>query len=715
MQRRRRRPVLRALTATVLLLAVLAVATAGAAVWLFDARATAPAIEAAVDRASGGRLALHGPFRLEPGLPPRLVAGDIAFRAADGTAELTVARLIARVALLPLLSGTVEVVRLDLVRPVLVLHAAPASPPPAPAVTKPPSGPVAATPVGRRVRFTVGAVRVTEGLVRWRGTTFAVPSFTAAAAAAGAPLLLAGEIVSAGWRLMLSGETGPAERLFDRAATTPWPVQLVLEGNTLRLAVRGGMTSPLRLRGYGVQVDLATTDLAPFTPFLSAPPPRLHDAALSVRLSDGGAALPEASALTLHVAGLDLGGLLPGLVIARADVAAPDLREPAPADVTASLRGTTVHLLGRVGPFGAALPVAFTAEAAALGQLRAAIEVAWAPRPTVRGALAASRLDLDALLAALTPPASPAPPPASAPPSPGVAPTPAQVFPDTPIDFAPLRGADADLRLTVAALQEGGITYSDVAGHLALSGGRLVLDPFTGDAPGGRLEGRLAVDAGPAVPPMALALRVPALALAPLAQALGHPGAVAGTAALDADLSAAGASPHALAASLGGHLTLTARDAEIDDALLAGALRGVLHAARLPEKLAGGAGTTTARTTLRCLDLRLLAAEGTVTVADLALDAARLAVQGSGTADLGSETLNLHLRPLLRVGPGLAVPVRLGGTLREPKVTLDAGAAGQRPPPATACAGPADGPSGAAEGEARLPKPADVLRGLLSH
>jgi uncharacterized protein involved in outer membrane biogenesis len=713
MQRRRRHPVLRALAATVLLLAVLAAAAGAATLWLFDAPAVAPRIEAAVVRASGGRLVLRGAIRLNVGVPPQLVADDVAFRAADGSVELTAARVAARVALLPLLTGTVEVARLDLVRPVLTLR--PASPSPAqaqaPAPPQAPAVPVAARPAGQ-VRFVIGAVRVRDGEVRWRGTTFAVPRLAAAAPSPGAPLLLSGEVVSAGRRLMLSGETGPAERLFDPAAVTPWRVQAVLEGSAVRLAVRGGMTSPLRLRGYGVQVDLAATDLTAFAPFLPVPPPALHDAALSARLTDGGAAWPEVSGLALHVAGLDLGAVLPGLMIARADVAAPDLRQPAQVDVTATLRGTALHLLGRVGPQGATLPVSVAAEATVLGQVRAAIDVAWAPRPAVRGTVAATRLDLDALLAALTPaPAAPSPNPGA----PAASPAPAAVFPDRPIDLAPLRDADADLHLSVAALLSGGLTYTDVAGHLVLAGGRLVLAPFAGDSPGGRLEGRVSVDAGQAVPPVALRLRAPALALAPFAEALGQPGAVDGTAALDADLTAAGASPHALAASLGGHLTLTAGDAAIDDALLADALRGVLRAARLPEKLAGGKAGELGRTQIRCLDLRLQAAEGIVTVEGLALDTARLAVQGGGTADLGAETLNLHLRPLLRVGPGLVLPVRLGGTLRDPKAALDAGAAGQRPLPPTTCAAPADGAAGAPEGEAKPPKPVDILRGLLTH
>ncbi len=236
-----------------------------------------------------------------------------------------------------------------------------------------------------------------------------------------------------------------------------------------------------------------------------------------------------------------------------------------------------------------------------------------------------------------------------------------------------LRRADADLQFSVAVLQTGGAAYSEVAGHLLLQDGRLALDPFAGQSPGGALDGRLAIDASVPAPPMALALHAPALSLAPLAAALGWPGALDGSATVDADLKATGTSPHALAASLDGHLALTASDADIDDALLAAALGGVLKAARLPANALGGVG----RSRLTCLDLRLRAHDGTVTVATLFAETPKLQVQGSGSVELGPETLNLHLRPMLRVGPGIVVPVRLGGTLRDPKPVLDSGAAGR--------------------------------------
>ncbi|MDA8253161.1 MAG: AsmA family protein [Rhodospirillales bacterium] len=709
MPRRRRRPVLRALLAGLLLLVALVVAASVAVTLLIDPNDFKPEIASAVGRATGVRLDMRGPIRVGWSLPPHLTADDLVLTAADGAATLRLGRLAARVALLPLLGGEVAIVRLDLLRPQLALTPPTVLPPAAPPAP-PPAAP--ARTGGPRLRLAVEAVHVRDGEVRRGALALAVPRLDGVAAAPGASLVVAGELVSAGRRFMLSGETGPLEALPGPAGAAPWPVQLVLQGEGARLAVRGTLT-PHGL-GYAVQADAAATDLTGLAPFLPVPVPALHDISVSARLAGAGLAPPEASALAVHVGGLDLGAAVPGLVLARADFAAPDLRQPIQADVQATWHGTPLHLLGTVGPLAVSLPLALAIAAPPALQAHAALTVTLAAHPALRGSLAVQRLDLDALLAALSPPRPAVPAPAA----PAPAPRPARLIPDRPFDLAPLRAADADLQITIAALQTGGATYADVSGHLVLQGGRLTLDPLSGQSPGGRLAGRLAIDAAAAPPPMALTLHAPALSLAPFTA-----GAIDSAAAVEADLTAAGGSPHALAASLGGHFALTARNGDIDTAVLAAMLGGVLHAARLPESALGTVG----RTPLRCLDLRLTAVNGSVTVASLFADTPSLAVQGGGRIELATEALNLHLRPLLRVGPGVVVPVRVGGTFADPKPALDAGGAARAllgagaPPESCGPAGeaapaPAQGAApGPAQAPAKLPKPIDILRGLLAH
>ena len=712
MPKRRRRPLLRALLAVVLLVVAVVAAATVAVALLVDPNHFKPQIEAAVARATGGTLALDGKIRIGLGLPPRVVANDIGFVGRQGTARLHLTRLAAQVALLPLLAGEVDIVRLDLVQPDLTLAAAPvAAPPPAPAAAPP------AAPGGSsgRLRLAVRAVHVVGGVVRRGALIVAVPRLDAVSAAPGGSLVLSGEAISDRRRLALSGEFGPVEALLAPRGAAPWPVQIAVEGTGARLAVRGTLTPPLGRVGYALQVDAAATDFAAVAPFLPWHLPPLQDASLSARVVGVGQAPPQVSALTLHLGGLDLGAWLPGLRLARADLTAPDLHHAAEADVQAILRGMPIALRGTIGPFGPTLPLALAVTAPPALTAQANGVVTLAAHPALRGTLAVQKLDLDALLAALphrNPPPVEAAPAAQAGPS-----RPPHVIPDTPFDLAPLRRADADLQITIAALATGGATYSDVAGHLVLTGGRLTLDPFGGNSPGGRLDGKLAIDAAAPAPPIALSLRAPALSLAPLAAAFGHAGALDGHAAIDADLKATGDSPHALAATLSGTFALSARDADIDNALLVQELGDVLRAAKLPEAALGGPG----RTRLRCLEVKLRAAAGIITANTLLLDSAKVAVQGSGTADLANETLNLRLRPMLRLGPGIVVPVRLTGSFAQPKPAIDtsaaarvalggAGASETCGPGGAAAAAP-----GAASPAMKLPKTLDILRGQLAH
>jgi uncharacterized protein involved in outer membrane biogenesis len=758
MARRRRGFLLRFVIGAVLVLFVLVVAAVGAAALLIDPSAFKPRIEAAVERATGRTLALRGPIRLAWRLPPGIVATDLALANPPGFSRPEMARigtLAARVALLPLLSGRVEIESIELTAPDVLLerdtagHAnwqfVPKSEGAAPAAT-----PAATAGSAQAPRFVVGSVRIRDGRFAWRdaasgrSATLGVPRLDLQPAGPDS-VTIAGDLLADGRTLALSGEVGSFARLLDPAATTPWPVQLVLQGEAARLAVRGTIARPLQGAGYALQVDLAATDLAPFAPFLPAPPPKLHDAALSARLTDAGAPLPEVTAMTLHVAGLALGPV----AIDRADITAPGLEAPLNAEVRGSVAGQPLAMKATVGALAATLgaggakpapvPVEASgtagaarfvvkgtlADAARLAgadlafalriadfaalrplagrelpawkdvaldgrlagdlegrgpltlrglalttpPLQATGELEWrrGSRPGVRGAIAAQRLELEPLLAAFAPP-----PPAAATPATPAPPSPARrarVFPDTPIDLAPLRTADADLQLAVATLTAAGVTFSDLAGHLVLTDGRLTFDPLALTAPGGRVEGRLAADA--ASSEVAVALHAPALALQPLAAAFGAPEAAVGTAFIDADLHGHGASPHALAATLSGRLGIATQDAEIENGYLISVLGTVLRAAKVPESALGGAA---GRSRVRCLALRVAAKDGKADVTTFLLDAGRVQVQGGGAIELGPEAL--ALRPVVRVGT-VRVPVRVGGTLLDPRPTLDSTALGR--------------------------------------
>jgi uncharacterized protein involved in outer membrane biogenesis len=241
-------------------------------------------------------------------------------------------------------------------------------------------------------------------------------------------------------------------------------------------------------------------------------------------------------------------------------------------------------------------------------------------------------------------------------------------IPATPLPFGLLDIADLDLSLTMGDLKLGGQSYSDIAGHLVLRNGALAIDPFTARLPGGKVELKLDLDASKPAPPIAVALHGPSLELKPLMEAFGWPFGGAGTIDIDADLHAAGASLHAIAATLDGHLDLGLSDVDVANKILGPALAG------LSTRVDPSDGD---KTHLRCAVLQASADHGMVTISTLVLDSTRFLINVAGTANLDSELFGLSVRPMLRnTGTGVVVPVRVDGTFRNPKVLPNAPTAG---------------------------------------
>lgn len=318
------------------------------------------------------------------------------------------------------------------------------------------------------------------------------------------------------------------------------------------------------------------------------------------------------------------------------------------------------------------------------------------PPRVLTGKLHADRIDADALLAAAGKPATnpPLPPNGASPPANGAsspatggappsatggappsaalpAPGPAgagRLSSDVPIPFGRLREANADLALSVGDLKTGGSDYRSIDLHAVLQDGKLRLTPVSADLPEGHLDASLSVDATAPTPPVAVTLHAPGLEVAPLLTAAGLPGNSSGKLEVYADLHAAGASPHAIAAGLDGSLGLAMQGGTIETKLLERLLGPVLQRFNLPGLLARG-GTSK----LRCFALRADVRSGVAELRALDLESSVLTMDGTGSVSLGEEMLDLHLRPQGRLaGTSVVVPLRVTGPIRSPAVALDA-------------------------------------------
>jgi AsmA protein len=458
------------------------------------------------------------------------------------------------------------------------------------------------------------------------------------------------------------------------AANTPIPVAISGQAASATLSLRGTVPSSWSGLGYDLQASLHVPNLADLSPLARRPLPEVKDVAFDAHIGDAGF----------------------------------------------KLRGFALHDLTLTS---------------SLGDLDGNVTAAWSPVPTLSGTLASKHIDIDGIVAAMNtlqppPPGEAAPPPVSQ--APPVAPIlpglpapeapPPHVIPDTKLPFGMLHDADANLTLSAERLAWGGETYRDLQAVLLAQSGKVILNPFRVTAPQGVIIGGLTLDASLSPPPVAFNLRAPAMSAAKLAAALGYDGGASGQVQIDAVLDGVGDTPHALAASASGHIGLAMVNGQFTDALFQNALGSALNTAGVPP-LAGS-------TDVRCLALRADLSHGQGRIDALALDTSRLSLTGTGSFYLDNETVDLHLKPTVRIGgTGIAAPVSLTGGFLDVKAAADPVMGGERygltiggpAPDDGACVadlaearGGMPGPLPAVQAQVSGPKkkPIDLLRGL---
>jgi uncharacterized protein involved in outer membrane biogenesis len=768
----------RALAIGLGLLALLPFLVVGGFLLFFDADAFRPRLAEAVQRATGREFRIEGGLHLTPALTPTLKAeGLVLANLPGGSAPemLRIAEAELRLALLPLLSGRIELAHLRLEGGRLLLErenwrfARPAAEP-APATPATPSAP------SRPMALDLRAVTLRDWQVTAQGETLNLPELRLTGSGPGQPLDLAASLVLRGAEARIEGRVGAPDAF---AGPAPWPFRLAATLPGARLTAEGQQAN------------------GDWTALLTAEIPRLE--ALATLAGRGlpplaGITLRAEASVTAGVAQLSnlqgqvAGGEMDGLTLTAARFTQPSLEAPLAVQASGSFRGEALNLAGEVMPMAlatgspaplslrlaaggataslagewpgalrltaaapelerlsvlagrplpplreATLNAAFTAlgplfsEGARIGEfamassggdLAGVLEWRWAPRLAVVGRLTSTRLDLDALRLPAVPPAPPAAPtttPAAPPPPPA-----GRVIPDRPIDLAALRVLDAELTFALAEVIEGGRTLRAVEGRLVNAGGQARLEPFAATLPGGRLSLALAADATGATP--ALEIRGGGQGLDPVALlgVVGLSSPLTGRTDIDVNLRGAGATWRAVAASATGHLGLA-----VTEGRLSGGPAQAL--AQIPG-FAGGVPVA-------CLALRGEADRGLVRFTAFYLDGAAGRLAGEGGMSLRDETLAIRMQGDLRLaGVRVRAPIPLGGTLAAPRLELSAlteGAVGSLLGAPSAggvampdCAGALRVARGGREGPVPSPAPAptggqaapainNLLRGLL--
>ncbi|MBS7809712.1 AsmA family protein [Roseococcus pinisoli] len=681
----------------------------------FDADSFRPRLAQAVQDATGREFRIEGPLRLSPALTPTVSVNGLSLANIPGGSSpemLRIAHAELRLGLIALIGGRIEVASLTLEGGRLLLEKQNwqmgRAPAPAPATPAPAAAP------SRPLVLDIRSATLKDWVVTYEGEEIRVPQARLTGTGADSPLDLTATIVARGAETLLEGRIGPPMRF---AAADPWPFRLsavlpgarvsaegrktgndwqaalsadvprlealsalagrplpALTGIDLRAqaALTGGVPSLAgiegRIGGGEIIAGLVVTSATVTQASLQGPsqvaaagtyrgqPVTLQGEFLPAALQAG---TPGPVTLRLGAAGANftLQGSWPGELTLEGT--APDLaalaalaQQPLPPLRDVTLRATVAPIGDR---FAQGARIGQFALASSGGDLGGALELQWAPRPSVKGRLTSTRLDVAAFRPGpATAPAGPAPAaPAAAPPPP---PASGRLIPDIAVDVAPLRLFDADLTFDLAELRNGALTARQVRGHLVNQAGAARLDPFSATLPGGTLNLRLAADANATPPALQGAGGGQGLDPVALLRALGIQSPLSGRTDLAMDLRGQGATTRALAATATGHLGL---------AVTEGRLSG-----RPAQTLAQIPGLN-GEMTLSCLAIRAEADRGIAAMRPLYLEGAPGRLGGEGTLNLRDETLSMRFTTDLRVaGVRLRAPVPLTGTLAAPRLEM---------------------------------------------
>ena len=247
---------------------------------------------------------------------------------------------------------------------------------------------------------------------------------------------------------------------------------------------------------------------------------------------------------------------------------------------------------------------------------------------------------------------------------------PGKLLPDAPLQTERLRTMDGTLSYRAGTVRANAFDIRQVSLGADLKDGILKLDPVAFTFNRGELNGTARIDARKATLYSAVDFRLSGYPLESIIPARGGAPTVTGRALGRARLEGPGASIHDLAANSKGNISLVVPQGRMRSAFAE--LLGINVGAGLGKLLSGDQSTSG----IRCAVADFKVADGVATSRTLVIDTDVVLAQGSGTIDLGAETMNLRIdgetkKPrLLRVW----APITIKGPLASPRLGVDASA-----------------------------------------
>lgn len=246
----------------------------------------------------------------------------------------------------------------------------------------------------------------------------------------------------------------------------------------------------------------------------------------------------------------------------------------------------------------------------------------------------------------------------------------AKLLPTAPLNVERLRVMDGTLRYRAARVKRNELDIRQVDLGADLKDGILRLDPVSFDFNRGSLNGTARIDANRDTPYTTADFRLRGYPLESIVPARDGAPVVTGSALGRARLEGSGASVHDFAANSTGTLSLVVPQGRMRSAFAE--LLGINVTAGLGRLLSGDQGSSE----IRCAVADFTVRRGIATARTFVIDTTPVLARGSGTVDLGAETMNLRIdgetkEPrLIR----LWSPITIRGPLTGPAVGIESGA-----------------------------------------
>jgi len=623
-------------------------------------------------KATGRDLKISGDLKLNISLTPSLYVDGVTFANAPwGTRPemVTLKRLEAEVALLPLLSSKVDVKRVVLIGLDLLAETdkqgrgnwqfGVADGKSAPSAETSGGGNL---PLVRKVRIKDLRVTYRDGRTGEQ-TRLTLPSLDLGADGIDAPLRIAlqGDVNGEGF-----SANGTIASIRQLTAGGELPLDLKAQALEAEMTVRGAIADPkamtglavtLSLKGASISETLATAaKLAPQLASVKVPALGPYDVSLTVT---GSSAKPSISNLKAT-----LGRSGETALTAAGSIADAIKAQGIDLQVAATVQDPTGLAKGLGAEVPPLPPVTLSANVAdkdggyrlqdvdmkvGASDLRGTIALRLGgARPRITADLQSMLLDLDELLPKGDDKA--APPPADG-----------RLFSADPLALEGLKAADAEVKLAAAKLRVNKMDVTDLRLGVSLQGGRLTVKPLQATVADGVISGEITLGTDQAVPPLGVNLNITKLDYGKLVAAMGQKPVAEGTADVTVKVTGAGTSVRQIMAGLDGKLRVVSEKGRIDSTLLNVASADILSALPLVDSKGDK--------DLRCAVVDFDVVKGIANAKALVLETGGLSVVGVGGINLRDETLNLVLEPRAKKTSLLSaaiVPVAIRGTLAKP-------------------------------------------------